>query len=330
MTTETASTPSAGQKFLRGLGRLAKFLLRLIFVIVIGVLLGAGTYWAASYGVAAVNRQVFQPIQEHTRRLDDLENRYAQDYQRLNERTQALQEQTQAFQDQIAALERQDKALGETLDALQTRLTTTETQVNEMQAALKTAQETVAALETRQATFGPDITKLRTALTKLETALGDLKETTADITSEVAALNATVKSEAPLLALRTDVQLLRAMELLTRARLQLAQNNPGAAAIEVQEARNVLLALGATIPAHQQDALAAIVKRLDLGLANLPDKPRLATDDFEVAWQLLAQGLPEESNTMLLSPLVTPTLTTTETLTATVPVTPTVTPTPKP
>ncbi len=331
MTTEIAPPPSAGQKFWRGLGWLAKFLLRLFFVLVIGVLLGAGIYWGASYGVAAINRHVFQPIQDHTRRLDDLDSRYAQDYSRLNERTQALQEQTQTLQEQIDALERQQDAAQEALNALQTRLATSETLLGDMQAALKAAQETVGALETRQATFGPDITKLRTALTKLETAMGDLQATTASIVSEMEALSITVKDESALVSVRTEVQLLKAMELLTRARLQLAQDNPGAATTEVQEARNVLLALSATVPADQQSAVTAIVQRLDLGLANLPNAPRLAADDFEIAWQLLTQGLPAQSTAMpLLSPLAAPEIATTVTLTATLPITPTVTPTPKP
>jgi hypothetical protein len=217
------------------------------------------------------------------------------------------------------------------LDALQTRLTSSETLLGEMQTALKTAQESLGALETQQTAFGPDITKLRTTVTKLETTVETLAETTAQMVSDVEALSVTVKDEAPLIAVRADVQLLKAMELLTRARLLLAQDNPGMATTEVQEARNVLLALGATIPANQQNAILAIVQRLDLGLANLPDAPRLAADDFEIAWQLLRQGLSAQSTAMpLLSPLAAPEITSTVTLTATVPVTPTVTPTPKP
>ncbi|HOU13090.1 MAG TPA: hypothetical protein PKZ84_08220 [Anaerolineae bacterium] len=327
----TEATSSSSQKFWRGLGRLAKFLLRLIFVLVIGVLLGAGVYWGATYGIAAINQHIFQPIQEHTRRLDDLENRYAQDYSRLNEQTQALQAQAQTLQEQIDALESQKVATQQTLEALQTRLTAAETELSAAQTALKTAQENLGALEGKQTTNEADITKLRTALTRLETTMDTLTERVAQTGKDVEALGVAVKDEAPLIAVRTDVELLKAMELLTRARLQLAQDNFGAATTEVQEARNVLLALSATIPTHQQSALTAIVQRLDLGLANLPTAPRLAADDFEIAWQLLRQGLPVQSTVeMSLSPLATPTLTATETLTATVPVTPTVTPTPRP
>ncbi len=324
MTTEMTSSPSAGQKFWRGLGQLAKVFLRLLFVLVLGVLLGAGIYWGAAYGIAALNRQVFQPIQDHTRRLDDLESRYAQDYSLLNERTQALQEQ-------VDALKGQRDTTQETLEALQTRLTTSETQLKAMQTTLKAAQEDLDALETQQTAVGPDITKLRTAVTELETAVDALTETTAKMVSEVETLSATVKDEAPLIAVRADVQLLKAMELLTRARLQLAQDNLGAATTEVKEARNVLLALSATTSTDQQNALATIIQRLDLGLANLPKAPRLAADDFEIAWQLLKQGLPAQSTAMpLLSPLTAPPITSTATLTATTPATPTVTPTPKP
>lgn len=331
MTTEATPPPSSGRKFWRGVGWLAKFLLRLFFVLVIGVLLGAGVYWGATYGVATVNRHIFQPLQEHTRRLDDLESRYAQDYSRLNEHTQALQAQTQTLQEQIDALESQEAATQKTVAALQTRLTAAETALSAAQTMLQAAQESLGALEGKQTTHGADITKLRTALTKLETTMDILAETVAQTTKDVEALGVTVKDEAPLIGLRTDVQLLKAMELLTRARVQLAQDNFGAATTEVQEARSVLLALSATVPAEQQNALAAIVQRLDLGLANLPNAPRLANDDFEIAWQLLRKGLPAQSTALpLLSPLAAPPLTTTTMLTATVPVTSTVTPTPRP
>jgi len=298
-------TPSFGRKLLRALGWLAKFTLRLVFVIVVGALLGFGVYWSASNGVALINRQVFQPIQRHTIRLDDLESRYAQDYQRMNERTQALQER-------IDTLESRGATMNEALSALQTRLTTSETLLGEMQTALDAAQENLSALETRQDAFEPDITELKTALArldsalaKLDTAMGTLSDAVAQTADDVETLSITVRDESPLVAVRLEVQLLRAMELLTRARLQLALDNAGLAATEVQEARDLLLALAETLPADQQEEIEAIVLRLELGLANLPDAPRLASDDFEIAWQLLTKGL------------TSPTLTATETVTPT-------------
>jgi len=317
---------------LLALGKLAKFTLRLLFVVIIGVLLGGGIYWAASYGVAMVNRQVFQPIREHTLWLADLESRHTRDYGRLNEQIQTLQEQTQTLQEQIAAQERQGDATREALDALQVRLATSETQLDEIQTALDTAQENLSALETRQDAFEPDVAELETTLAKLETAIDTLEtaldtltETVAQTAGDVETLSVILKDESPLADVRTEVQLLKAMELLTRARLLLAQDNPGMATTEVQEARDVLLALSATIPVYQQDALTAIVQRLDLGLANLPNAPRLANDDFEIAWQLLRRGLPTPPEaTPLLSPLTEPAMTATET------VTPTITPTPRP
>jgi Skp family chaperone for outer membrane proteins len=335
MTTESSPPPgpSFGRRLLLALGKLAKFTLRLLFVVVIGALLGLGIYWAASYGVATVNQQVFQPIQNHTRQLADLDSRYAQEYGRLNERTQALQEETQALQDQIGELERQGDATRETLEALESRLTTSEALLAEMQTTLETAQESLDALENEQTTLKtalePDVAQLKTALAELETAVDALTEDVAQAVDDVEALSVTVRDEAPLVSVRIEVQLLKAMELLTRARVQLAQDNTGIAKTEVQEARNLLVNLGTTLPEDQQKALAAIVQRLELGMANLPNAPRLAADDLEVAWQLLVKGLPGQSTT-LLSPLTTPPLTTTETLTTTLPVTVTVTPTPKP
>ncbi len=320
MTTETASTISGGSKFLRALGWLAKFILRLLFVVVIGILLGGGIYWGVTYGVGTLNQRVLQPIQDHAQRLDDLESRHTQDYGRLNERTQALQEQTQALQEEIQSLQKQSNALQETVDTLKTHLAVTESLMVELQTTLKDVQESLSALENRQSTLGPEVTKLRTALKTLQTTVDNLTATVTQTVTTVEGLSLIVKDETPLLGVRAEVQLLKAMELLTRARLELTQNNLGAATTEVQEARELLLTLNATVPPYQQSALTAIVQRLDLGLANLPNAPRLAADDFEIAWQLLKQGLPAFS--------ATETLTATTILTATTPLTPTVTPTP--
>jgi hypothetical protein len=104
------------------------------------------------------------------------------------------------------------------------------------------------------------------------------------------------------------------MELLTRSRLSLVENNAGEAEQDVRAARQLLAGLGGEVPEYQVEALSSIIARLDQALIDLPARPVLAADNLEIAWQLLRSGLPGE-------PTPGPTLT---------PGTPTGTPTPGP
>jgi archaellum component FlaC len=336
MTTESSPRPSFGRRLLRALGWFLRFLLRLVFVLVIGALLGGAIYWGATYGIATLNRQLFQPIRNHTFRLNELEVQTTYYNEQMTQRLQALQER-------IDTLEKQGDTTRETLSSVQARLETSEALLGDVQKALDSAQKVVDQLQSEQEGLAPSVKVLEKSLDELAKALDTLDNTVSQTVKDVDALTEQVDDSTALDKVRTEVQVLKAMELLTRARLLLAQGNPGSAMAEVQEARNVLLALQADVPEFQQTALLAVVQRLDLSLTNLPDAPRLAADDLEIAWQMLVRGLPATpgaapltsplpvlplTSTLPLSP--TDTVTATAVITATETITPGVTPTQKP
>jgi len=113
------------------------------------------------------------------------------------------------------------------------------------------------------------------------------------------------------------------MELLSRARLSMYQSNFGLARQDVQIARDLLAAVRPEAPNSLAEDLEAVLIRLDLTLSNLPNFPVAASDDLDIAWQVLLSGLPE----------VTPTVSTTPTPATTVSPSPTAnttfTPTPQ-
>ena len=123
-----------------------------------------------------------------------------------------------------------------------------------------------------------------------------------------------------LLALDREVKLTRALDVLARARLYLAQSNFGLAKEDVQSARDLLADLEA---GAQDEALVQAVERLDRALGNLPDFPVVASGDLEIAWQILLTGEPVAADTPV------PTLTTTTATPEATPETPpSATPTP--
>ena len=87
--------------------------------------------------------------------------------------------------------------------------------------------------------------------------------------------------------LKYEVMMTRALDMLGRARLYLAQSNFGLAKVDVQSARDLLFELQTETG---DDVLSQVIARLDLALRNLPDFPVVAAGDLEIAWQILMGG----------------------------------------
>jgi hypothetical protein len=126
--------------------------------------------------------------------------------------------------------------------------------------------------------------------------------------------------------------LLKSMELLSRARLSMYQSNFGLAKQDVEIARDLLASIQPDAPQKLGTQLDAVILRLDLTLSNLPDFPVAASDDLDIAWQILLAGKPQPTPTLVASPTpvgtipATPTLVVTFTPTLVVTVRPTATP----
>lgn len=105
-------------------------------------------------------------------------------------------------------------------------------------------------------------------------------------------LSATLSTELEDTSAQAAIQLdtTRAAELMSRARLFLFQANYGLAAADIESARTTVDALDAN--AEDQVRIDEVVDRLDLSLANLPDRPVAAAADLDVAWQALLGAQP--------------------------------------
>jgi len=104
-----------------------------------------------------------------------------------------------------------------------------------------------------------------------------------------ATLEAQIKenNDKSLRELKYEVMMTRALDMLGRARLYLAQSNFGLAKVDVQSARDLLFELQTETG---DDVLSQVIARLDLALRNLPDFPVVAAGDLEIAWQILMGG----------------------------------------
>ena len=170
------------------------------------------------------------------------------------------------------------------LTQLKTRLAQNEITIAGLQTKLDAAQ-------TAQAQQAQSISDLDGKVQKIEEQIAARTQSLAALEQAQSALQA--QNDATDAEVERQINLMKSMELLSRARLFMYQSNYGLARIDVLTARDLLAKVQPTAPADFTDDLAEVIYRLDLTLANLPTFPVAASDDLDIAWQILLGGLPQ-------------------------------------
>jgi hypothetical protein len=203
-------------------------------------------------------------------------------------------------------------------------------QMAELQAQQELTEQEVSNLHEQLNALETGQTQNVQSLNELDTRMGAIE---ADIDAHTKSLAAIDKiqaemqehDEATSAELQREISVLKSMELLSRARLFMYQSNFGLARQDVQIARDLL----ARIDLDEEDEFAndmnAVIRRLDLVLSSLPNFPVAASDDLDIAWQILLSGIPDATvpTSATAVPVGTPSITPVATLSATPQVTPT-------
>ena len=241
-------------------------LLRLVLALLAGILLGAGLYY---FGSVYLYWQAIQPAQSSAARLNVMETSIAIDKQQSDERLSQ-------FNQRLTELEKRNTLNSESLAGLQSSLNSLSKEVGDHSTTLKSLDKIKGDLE-----------KLGQQTASNEKNLGDLQTT----------LQA---EDAPLAVLSRELSVLKAMELLSRSRLYLIQNNAGLAGQDLESARVVIEGMIEEVPEAQKETVSLWVKRIDLAQANIKDAPIVAANDIDIAWGLLATGfsLPQQIPTL--------------------------------
>ncbi len=261
-------SPSASERVGQAILGFIRALVRILLVLVFAVLLGVGIY----FGVPAVYRNYVQPVEKNIASLNDANARQEDVNDQLDQRLDGLQSR-------LGDLEQQNDTYKQTLDELQFQLGNLEAEIQSIgeQDVGTRLGEVEAALETA----GAD-------LVQMQRDLAVINETLADTNVEVNVLTSQMQAdELPLQALRYELQMVKAMEYLTRSRLSLVENNLGVAEQDLIAARAVLARLQSEVSEDEADALGTVLTRLDNAMDNLPARPLLAAQELEGAWQLL-------------------------------------------
>ncbi len=167
-----------------------------------------------------------------------------------------------------------------------------------------------AAIENRLDETDDRLGEIELQITQLVDDLDGVRGTQDDLSGSVDALGVRIEELTTELqrldGLETDLgdrvdremAVLRSMELMSRARLFLYQANYGLAEQDVAAAKSVLEAsrsVGSASPGDgntDDDTIDAVIERLDVVLTELPNRPVAASDDLDIAWQLLLGDIP--------------------------------------
>ena len=238
-----------------GFRRAFWWMIRLLVVIILGIGVGAGVY----YGIPALYRGVIEPTRRNTQHIVDLEEAIAQ-------MQNASQVQLEQSNDRLAEVE--GKLAQQAED-------------------LATVQAEMAALEGEQSDLVAEIDVLGRLADQVKDLAIELEETVARVEGVEIILET---SGVPAQQLEYRIQLIRAMTILTRARLWLVQDNLGMASEDIEDARAVLLDSLSDATNEDIETLEPIVRRLDLALDDIRVSPSVAADELEIAWKLLGEA----------------------------------------
>lgn len=229
-------------------GRLRRWLRRaFILVVVAGLAVGAYLVWPDVY------ERYIAPIDTNTAGLGELEAQLATTEAALTEAQQTID----ALDAQVASLVEAGAVVGDLqvdvaalIDGLAEQVAAAEVATQRLDAAERTLDRTGAQTD-------------------------DLADAVDALSDDVATAQARFEDRTAFLT---------AVQLLSRGRLFLYQANYGLAEADIQVARDLLADRTGTAPAEN---LVAAIERLDLVLEALPATPVLASDDLDIAWQLL-------------------------------------------
>jgi hypothetical protein len=248
---EEMNSPTRPNPFWRAL----RVLWRLLLLLLTGILVGGVIY----LGFVQFYLNAVQVSQDSAARISVAETLSVQEQEQASGRMET-------FSQRLSSIEKQQGLLLESVSELQGKNQTLEQAAQEQSAILAR----LSGLEQRVVTLTTDLES--------------------NSSQDKVLQQYTMGENSPTAAMARDLQVLRAMELVSRARINLIQNNAGLARNDVQSAYDILSTMEGTTPAAQKPVVDVWLQRLKLVLGNLPGYPVMAADDLEIVWRMFADG----------------------------------------
>jgi len=260
MVSETNPSPETNKSQVESKKSIGGILLRLIMTIITAVILGAVIYFSVVSWIPYLNNKVFGAIDDNQTKVEYLV------------RTQQ-------------ALVYQIHELSETLEFNQTLLSeginTYQSNLDDLQQDLQNLDHEIISVQEAFDYRGYTITVYPQMLATL----------TAKQEANARHIDALATAQFNATDILQEIELLKILELLSRANQFMLHSNFGQAEETLKTAKLDLIKLQENLPQFQREAISNILTLVDQAIDDLPAKPALASEKLELAWQLGISGL---------------------------------------
>ena len=298
---------SSGSAFLQGMGRILRFLVRLIFVLVVGALLGAGLF----FGVPWIYRQLVWPVQENSAQITVLQEQVANNSDTILGNHRALQDRIVSLETEVAELRERTVAQTEDQDALMQESEQLAERITALEDGLEAQRQ---AVEEGIEQVRSDVSGVTADLEEEVEGLQEQLETTQEeLRQQIETSEETLDDlEGQVDQVTARLSLLQTAQDLLKVRLLLVEENPGAARETLDLALAHLDRAAELLPGQTEvlDGLRERMLTVDDLIAEgsfraRPTLESLWADVMDLAMPLTTQAT--VTDTQEASPLPTPT-----------------------
>jgi len=285
VTIEPNSPTVTSQQDPGGPGFFGRLLLALVktflAIVIIGGLLIAGwlLFSELQRSFGAVNGRIDRQTEQMIRFQGEVDDMADQSGEQLAQIT-AIEENAAEYDGQLTLLQAAFAAelahQVELLDALELR-------VDDLLATTEVMTGNIAFLGNGVVVLQGDITGVNSQIDGLGGEVDGLSNDMATLQENEAAFAGELEA-ADVGGLRRAVLTFRLWELVTRARLRMAEGNYGLAASDVEQAKLALTELKNDSPVEFSESLEQADFRLRLAAASVVDDPETALSDLDIAW----------------------------------------------
>lgn len=303
----TEQSNTLDSRFLRSVGNVLRFLLRFLFVLVIGTLIGVGLF----YGVPWVYQRLVWPVQENSARVAILEEQVEKNSDNIVDHHRALQNRIVDLENDVTDLREQaasqaedQEVLREESQQLGERIIALE---NELEARVEDLERSVQEV---RSDFSGTTTELQQEIDGIE---DELEAAQRDIHQEIRTSEENLADlEGQVDEVTVRLSLLQTAQDLLKVRLLLVEENPGVArdtlelAIAHLDRASELLPSRAEVFAGLRERLLSVDDLIvDRSFRARPTLEALWADVMDLAMPLTAQS--PVTGTQTISPPATPT-----------------------
>jgi len=234
---------SSNSSFLGGVGRVLRFLIRLVFVLIVGALIGLGLF----YGVPYAYRRLMWPVQENSARVAILEEQVAKNSDSIFNNRLALEDRISDLEEEVAELRDEGAARAQNQEALEREIEQLAGRVSDLEDDLRAQQK---ELEEADLAFSETASHLTEEIDMIGEQLADARQ---EISQEIEASQEGVEA----LGGKLDEAAVRLLFLQTaqdllKVRLLLVEDNPGTARETLALAVEHLEQAGGLVPEQEE------------------------------------------------------------------------------